>query len=63
MLRSSREQEEPAWEEGPGLQALAVCMASLLQVPSPRQTGLWSLQAANMSLTFMQVIRLDPCRS
>lgn len=30
---------------------------------SPRQTGLWSLQAANMSLTFIQVIRLDPCRS
>jgi len=29
----------------------------------PRQTGLWSLQAANMSLTFIQVMRLDPCRS
>lgn len=64
VLGNNREQDELAWVmDQVCMPSLAIWVASLLQVPSPRQTGLWSLQAANMSLTFMQVIRLDPCRS
>lgn len=29
----------------------------------PLHTGLWSLQATMMSLTLLQVMLLDPCKS
>lgn len=36
---------------------------SIELVSSPLHTGLWSLHATIMSLTLLQVMLLDPCKS